>query len=50
MRYGLSCRSCPVPRVLQEFELTINLDRLLAEADRDQNGWLSYDEFKSILA
>lgn len=36
--------------ILEEFELTINLDRLLAEADRDQNGWLSYDEFKSILA
>ncbi len=34
----------------QEFELTINVDRLVKDADRDFNGFLSYDEFRTLLS
>lgn len=35
--------------VLQEFELTIDLDMMLAELDKEQTGSIDYKEFKSLL-
>lgn len=35
--------------IVQEFELTIDLDTLLAELDKEQTGSIDYKEFKSIL-
>ena len=37
-------RSC-----LQEFELTIDLDTMLVELDKEQSGSIDYKEFKSLL-
>ena len=34
---------------LQEFELTIDLDIMLAELDKEQSGSIDYKEFKSLL-
>lgn len=34
---------------MQEFELTIDLDTLLAELDKEQTGSIDYKEFKSLL-
>lgn len=34
---------------VQEFELTIDLDTLLAELDKEQTGSIDYKEFKSLL-
>ena len=34
---------------MQEFELTIDLDTLLAELDKEQTGSIDYTEFKSLL-
>ena len=33
----------------QEFELTIDLDTMLAELDKEQSGSIDYKEFKSLL-
>ena len=39
-----------VPTLLvQEFELTIDLDVMLAELDKEQTGSIDYKEFKSLL-
>ena len=34
---------------VQEFELTIDLDAMLAELDKEQSGSIDYKEFKSLL-
>ncbi len=34
---------------VQEFELTIDLDVMLAELDKEQSGSIDYKEFKSLL-
>lgn len=34
---------------LQEFELTIDLDSMLAEMDKDHSGSIDYAEFKTLL-
>ncbi|KAG2430717.1 hypothetical protein HYH02_013559 [Chlamydomonas schloesseri] len=36
--------------ICDEFELTINVDRLVKDADRDLNGFLSYEEFRVLLS
>ncbi|KAG2425323.1 hypothetical protein HXX76_013738 [Chlamydomonas incerta] len=36
--------------ICEEFELTVNVDRLVKDADRDLNGFLSYDEFRALLS
>ncbi|KXZ54948.1 hypothetical protein GPECTOR_3g117 [Gonium pectorale] len=36
--------------ICEEFELTVNLDRLVKDNDRDLNGVLSYDEFRALLS
>ena len=37
-------------RTIREFELTIDLPRLLEEMDKDADGSVSYAEFKALLA
>lgn len=37
------------PCELQEFELTIDLDNLLTDLDKEQTGSIDYKEFKSLL-
>ena len=34
---------------LQEFELTIDLDTLLSDMDKEQSGSIDFKEFKSLL-
>ena len=34
---------------MQEFELTIDFDVMLAELDKEQSGSIDYKEFKSLL-
>ncbi|KAJ9524102.1 hypothetical protein QJQ45_022540 [Haematococcus lacustris] len=36
--------------VVQEFELTLNVDKLLAELDADNSGQIGYELFKQLLA
>lgn len=36
-------------QICVDFELTVSVDKMVREADRDYNGWLSYDEFKTLL-
>ncbi|KAG2496512.1 hypothetical protein HYH03_005336 [Edaphochlamys debaryana] len=36
--------------ICEEFELTINVDRLVKDADADFSGFLSYDEFRALLS
>ncbi|GFH07487.1 flagellar outer dynein arm light chain 5, partial [Haematococcus lacustris] len=36
--------------VVQEFELTLNVDKLLAELDADSSGQIGYELFKQLLA
>ena len=43
------CLLAPAPACVQDFELTVSVDKMVREADRDYNGWLSYDEFKTLL-
>lgn len=47
------CCSCAAPQLreccVQEFELTIDLDNLLADLDKEQTGSIDYKEFKSLL-
>ncbi len=35
--------------ILNDFELTINIQEYLDEYDKDQSGTIDYEEFKSIL-
>ncbi len=35
--------------ILQEFELTLDIDRLIRQVDKDGSGFLDYEEFKSIM-
>ena len=35
---------------MQDFELLIDIDYLLAKADTDGSGFIDYDEFKELLA
>lgn len=34
---------------LQEFELTLNVEKFIAEADTDGSGFLEYEEFRLLL-
>lgn len=34
----------------QEFELTVEIDRLLEEMDKDASGTVDYSEFKALLS
>lgn len=34
----------------QEFELTINIEKLIREVDKDGSGFVDFEEFKLILA
>lgn len=34
---------------MQEFELTIDLDTLLADLDKEQSGAIDFREFQSLL-
>ena len=47
-------RPCPpsplLPPPVQDFELTINIDQLIKEVDRDGSGSIDYDEFRLVLA
>ncbi|GIL60500.1 hypothetical protein Vafri_15048 [Volvox africanus] len=36
--------------ICEEFELTINLDRLAKDAEHEINGTLTFEEFKAVLA
>lgn len=36
--------------VIKEFELTLNVEKFLREADTDGNGSISYEEFRSMLS
>ncbi|GFR53023.1 hypothetical protein Agub_g15715 [Astrephomene gubernaculifera] len=36
--------------ICEEFELTLSVDRLVKDADRDFNGFLTYDEFRVLLS
>lgn len=33
----------------QEFELTLNVEKFIAEVDKDASGWIEFDEFKNLL-
>jgi Ca2+-binding EF-hand superfamily protein len=35
---------------LQEFELTLNVEKFIAEVDKDASGWIEYEEFRLLLA
>jgi Ca2+-binding EF-hand superfamily protein len=35
--------------VLQEFELTIDVDKLLRDMDKDLSGTVDYQEFEQLL-
>ncbi len=35
--------------ILQEFELTLDLESPLAKLDKDQTGILSYQQFKALM-
>ena len=39
----------PPPCAAQEFELTLDVDRLVLEVDKDRSGDLDFSEFASIL-
>ena len=52
--FSCSCRPCKngwvnITCAMQEFELTIDLDVMLAELDKEQSGSIDYKEFKSLL-
>lgn len=34
---------------MQDFELAVDMDSLLAEADRDTSGGIDFSEFKQLL-
>jgi Ca2+-binding EF-hand superfamily protein len=34
---------------MQQFELTLDIERLIREADYDGSGWIDYREFKTIM-
>eukprot|EP00879_Flechtneria_rotunda_P010189 GHRR01010652.1.p1 GENE.GHRR01010652.1~~GHRR01010652.1.p1 ORF type:complete len:148 (+),score=42.96 GHRR01010652.1:57-500(+) len=34
---------------IKEFELTLNIDRLVREVDVDRSGFIDYNEFKAIM-
>ena len=36
--------------VIKEFGLTIDIDKLIAETDKDGSGIIDYEEFKALLA
>lgn len=36
--------------VLQAFELTLDIDRLVREVDLDRSGYLDYAEFKAVMS
>lgn len=35
--------------VLKDFELTVDLDALIEEVDRDHSGTIDYEEFRQVL-
>jgi hypothetical protein len=38
------------PQVIEKFELTIDIDRLIEETDTDCSGKIDYEEFKAMLS
>eukprot|EP00003_Mantamonas_plastica_P002748 TRINITY_DN1211_c0_g1_i2.p2 TRINITY_DN1211_c0_g1~~TRINITY_DN1211_c0_g1_i2.p2 ORF type:complete len:114 (+),score=52.53 TRINITY_DN1211_c0_g1_i2:411-752(+) len=36
-------------KTIKEFELTIDIEQLIAETDTDNSGFIDYDEFKVML-
>lgn len=41
---------CMSASLVQEFELTLNVDRFIADTDQDNSGAITYDEFKQLLS
>ena len=39
-----------IRKVVEQFKLTIDIEKLLAEADTDGSGFVDYDEFKEMLS
>eukprot|EP00003_Mantamonas_plastica_P024575 TRINITY_DN459_c0_g2_i1.p1 TRINITY_DN459_c0_g2~~TRINITY_DN459_c0_g2_i1.p1 ORF type:complete len:112 (-),score=34.12 TRINITY_DN459_c0_g2_i1:78-413(-) len=37
-------------KVIHDFELTIDIESLIAETDTDNSGYIDYDEFKALLS
>jgi hypothetical protein len=39
----------PLPLALQEFELMLDVDKLIKDLDKDFSGFINYKEFKAIF-
>uniref|UniRef100_A0A7S0RM74 EF-hand domain-containing protein n=1 Tax=Chlamydomonas leiostraca TaxID=1034604 RepID=A0A7S0RM74_9CHLO len=35
--------------IIEEFELTLNVDKFIAEVDKDASGWIEFEEFRALL-
>jgi hypothetical protein len=36
--------------LVQDFELTLSVERFIADGDKDASGFLDWEEFKGLLA